>query len=93
MPCIYRYQKKAAKLTQDFTAGANEVWKNIDPMLKKLQITFGMISFSYLFVGCTRDTFSDENSPGFWNRKKRIWKVNILSILSCQASLFSFLSF
>lgn len=84
--CFNRYQRKAAKLTQDFTACANDVYT-----------LFGRYRFWYIdhnliliintfsITGSSGDTFFDKNCPSVWNRKTRIWKVIcfVYSLIIC----------
>lgn len=68
-----RYQKKAAKLTQEYTASANEVLqKNYIMFSKKairlfFYILFNHLNMEFTFIGCARDNLSNENSQSLWN--------------------------
>ncbi|KAK8571411.1 hypothetical protein V6N12_027500 [Hibiscus sabdariffa] len=45
----------------------------------KLMQDFNACANNYLIVGCTRNTFFDENCPGLWNRRRRTWKVQVVA--------------
>lgn len=80
---LHRFQKNAARLTQEFTARANEViiqeHKQVPRHFHCLVCSL-ILFFNFICIGCRGYSFTDENCPNLWNSMDGIWKaINLYS--------------